>query len=347
MLRGEDHLCLAASLKYFLRIIFQLKRQHMQKDPSKEFGSGSDFYTSLTHLRQTLNDLKPFISGDDGEQILQRAFQQLQVLENTQLPGTYFDPLKLERTHQQAQQQDGMLKVIFDITPIGVAVATGPDGVVTFANQAYIAMLPYPDMAVIGTPIGTLWPLEEGFQAARWYQEVYEHLEVIHNEKVVRVYPDGSSHYFSLHVQPFCWNAEQGALIIASEITTLVESHKEAQESKRILDALMQYIPEGITIADAPDVRIRQVSKFGQKLTGRGPEDIEGIPMEAQPERWQIYYSDGRLVPAEQLPLSRATLTGEVIENEELVMRRPDGDEITICAMPGRSSMKKAPSAEG
>jgi PAS domain S-box-containing protein len=307
----------------------------MQKDPSKEFGSGSDSSSSLTHLRQMLNDLKPFISDDDGEQILQRAFRQLQVLEDTNLPGTNFDPQKMDNTDQQFQQHDSMLEVIFDITPIGVAVATGPDGIVTFANQAYLMMLPHPDMEVVGTPIGKLWPLEEGFQAARWYQQVYEHSKMIHNEKVLRVYPDGSSHYFSLHVQPFCWNAEQGALIVASEITTLVESHKEAEESKRILDALMRYIPEGITIADAPDVHIRQVSKFGQEMTGRGPEDIEGIAMGDHPEKWQIYYPDRKLVPAEQLPLSRATLTGEVIENEELVMRRPDGDEITILCNAG------------
>jgi PAS domain S-box-containing protein len=323
------------SHNFFCVQFFQKKRQHMQKDPSKEFGSGSDSYSSLTHLRQMLNDLKPFISGDDGEQILERAFHQLQVLENTHLPGTYFDPQKMETTDQHFQQHDGMLKALFDITPIGVAVATGPQGLVTFANQAYLMMLPHPDMAVVGTPIGNLWPLEEGFQAARWYQQVYEHSEAIHDEKVVRVYPDGSSHYFSLHVQPFCWNAEQGALIIASEITPLVESHKEAQESKRVLDALMRYIPEGITIADAPDVRIRKVSKFGQELTGRVPEEIEGIAMEDHPEKWQIYYPDRKLVPAEQLPLSRATLTGEVIENEELVMRRPDGDEITILCNAG------------
>ena len=40
----------------------------------------------------------------------------------------------------------------------------------------------------------------------------------------------------------------------------------EADEARRTLEALMDYIGETITIADAPDVTIRHVSRYGQDL---------------------------------------------------------------------------------
>ena len=46
---------------------------------------------------------------------------------------------------------------------------------------------------------------------------------------------------------------------------------------------LMEHIPLGVTIADAPDVTVRAVSRFGRELTGRPREEIEGIPVSLQP----------------------------------------------------------------
>ncbi|MCY7276143.1 MAG: PAS domain-containing protein, partial [Phormidesmis sp. CAN_BIN44] len=106
---------------------------------------------------------------------------------------------------------------------------------------------------------------------------------------------------------------------------------QEAEKGKQILDALMEYIPEGITIADAPDVAIRQVSKHGQRLVGQSLDAIANIPAEEHAEKWNIFYADG-ITPAaeEDLPLTRAVKQGELVTDEEWVLRRPDGPKITI-----------------
>jgi PAS domain S-box-containing protein len=93
----------------------------------------------------------------------------------------------------------------------------------------------------------------------------------------------------------------------------------------------MKNVPMGITIADAPDVRIRAVSRFGQELAGKPMDEIKGIPVELHTERWNIFRSDG-VTPAanEDLPLSRATQKGEVVTGEEWVITRPDGTKIPI-----------------
>lgn len=106
---------------------------------------------------------------------------------------------------------------------------------------------------------------------------------------------------------------------------------KEAEERERIFLAMMDHIPMGITIADAPDVTIRAVSRYGRELTGQPRDEIEGIPVDLHVERWHIFRSDG-VTPAtnEELPLTRATQQGEVVREEEFVIGRPDGTKVPI-----------------
>jgi PAS domain S-box-containing protein len=115
-----------------------------------------------------------------------------------------------------------------------------------------------------------------------------------------------------------------------------VEAHlhqqiQEAEAGRQILDALMEYIPEGITIADAPDVMIRKVSRYGQQLTGRSAETLVNISADEHPQVWNVFYADG-VTPAtpEVLPLTRAVRQGEVVTDEEWVLQKPDGQKMVV-----------------
>ncbi len=112
----------------------------------------------------------------------------------------------------------------------------------------------------------------------------------------------------------------------------LEQKIQEAEASQRTLNALMTYIPEGIAIAEAPDVRIRQVSRYGQQMTGRTFAELVGLPSTAHPETWQFFALDGTLATPEALPLARAVKHGEVITNEEWLLQTADGQRIlTLC----------------
>jgi PAS domain S-box-containing protein len=288
--------------------------------------SVQELYQSLAALEAALND--------QGGAAITRVRQQIEAL-TSQLDTQAQQIQMLQQELAESKQHDDMLKMLFDNTHIGVAFVSGSDQIFKFANEAYLKLVPHPGKEVMGKTVAEVWPSEEGFTAVAWHQKVHRQGETIHDQHITRTYPDGSVRHFSVHAEPSCWQNEEGVLIIAHEISDVVEANLEAEDSKRILDALMQYIPEGITIADAPDVNIRRVSRFGQMLTGRPLEQIEGISMEAHPEHWQIHDLDGTLVPPERLPLSRATLTGEVVENEELLLRRPDGEEIVLLCNAG------------
>jgi len=101
----------------------------------------------------------------------------------------------------------------------------------------------------------------------------------------------------------------------------LLKALAQANEGKRTLDALMEQVPEGITIADAPDVLIRMVSRYGRELTGKSKEILEGITVDKHTEQWDIYCKDGvTLAKNEDLPLTRATQEGELVKDEEWVL---------------------------
>jgi len=108
----------------------------------------------------------------------------------------------------------------------------------------------------------------------------------------------------------------------------------EADEGRRLLDALMEYVPEGVTIAN-DDGGIRMVSRHGQRMLQRPVEHLR-VSLDAQPSAWSIFAPDGKeFAAADALPLTRAVRAGEITENEEWIMRRADGVAIWVLCNAG------------
>ena len=116
----------------------------------------------------------------------------------------------------------------------------------------------------------------------------------------------------------------------------VAERTMQLEESHQTLKALMEYIPEGITIARAPDVNITMMSRFGQELTGRPIEPYKEAPFSEHPAIWDGLRGDG-VTPAspEELPLARAVLKGEISIDEEWAMRKPDGKALIMLCNAG------------
>lgn len=124
----------------------------------------------------------------------------------------------------------------------------------------------------------------------------------------------------------------------------LSESMERVKEGEYTLNTLMEYLPEGITIADAPDVRVRWVSTYAKQLLGKSSKELEHITVDQHVKRWNIYEPDGKTAAKdEDLPLTRAVLKGEIIKDEEWVLLKADGTRIPITcnAAPIRDGLGK------
>jgi two-component sensor histidine kinase len=107
-------------------------------------------------------------------------------------------------------------------------------------------------------------------------------------------------------------------------------------EPDALLDAIFMHAPVGITIAEAPDVRIIRVSDFGARMLQRPREVLEDISAERHVDAYRVV-RHGTEQPAtpEELPLTRATQEGEVVRDEEWDIINEEGNTVTILCNAG------------
>lgn len=103
-----------------------------------------------------------------------------------------------------------------------------------------------------------------------------------------------------------------------------------------LLNGILRYVPDGITIARAPDVKIEHVSAYGLQKIHRTETEVGGITGEKHPQAWQVFDRFGkRQLAADELPLTRAIKFGEIVENEFLTLKLPDGELLPILCNAG------------
>ncbi|MBW4492914.1 MAG: PAS domain S-box protein [Oscillatoria princeps RMCB-10] len=109
----------------------------------------------------------------------------------------------------------------------------------------------------------------------------------------------------------------------------------EQLESERgRLEAVLQQMPLGVTIAEAPSGRLIFANQqteaiYRHPVSGEAPAGVKSAnaaPANIEQYRdWPAYYLDGRQCEPENLPLARAMRTGEALTGIELKIQRGDG----------------------
>ncbi|HEY3418681.1 MAG TPA: ATP-binding protein [Armatimonadota bacterium] len=106
---------------------------------------------------------------------------------------------------------------------------------------------------------------------------------------------------------------------------------RAAEEGRQILNTLMAFIPELTIVVKAPDGEIQKISAYGAMLTQRSLDELYAKKIGTEAKLWGFYHTDGMTPAADaELPLTRALQHGEVVTNEEWVLRRPDRTRVTI-----------------
>ena len=120
----------------------------------------------------------------------------------------------------------------------------------------------------------------------------------------------------------------RSVLSLVLDVSARKQAEAKLEEAKRLLDALMEYVPEGIAIADAPDVRIRAVSRCGREMLGA---TLPGMTVEEVAARWKVYEPDDLTpMPDAGLPLMRAISRGETVKDQEVIHINDAGQHIPL-----------------
>lgn len=228
-----------------------------------------------------------------------------------------------EAHRQSLVAQRELLQSIIQGNPSGIAVISGKDFRFQIVNTAYRAIVPHPEIDPTGRTLEEVWPAGEGFNDTELLRQVVSEEASITLERVERRYPDGSVRYLTLHARPIAWTNAPAALLVVWETTQLEKALQEAEEGRRMLEGLMEYIPESIILISALNERILLASKYAAGEVGLRRADLEGQPLEAYAPASKVFTADGSdPVPREKLPGVRAVRAGEVVEGEELAFYR-------------------------
>jgi PAS domain S-box-containing protein len=247
-----------------------------------------------------------------------------------------------------------LLRRIVDQASVMMAVVNGEDHRIVLANAAFRAVLPAGRRGVRGRRIQDVLPPAVARGAVRVLDEV------LATGRPLRLREFGASvdakdtwRYWDANLTPLRHDSGpiEAILVTASDVTARVVARRqaermaaeaqrradEAEESRRMLDALMAYIPEGIAVADAHEMRVRRVSYHGLAMTKRPWQEIlDQTPPERVPEQWQFYHPDGRtLAGTDEFPLSRAARHGEIVINEQWLLRQHDGRLLPVLCNAG------------
>jgi PAS domain S-box-containing protein len=105
---------------------------------------------------------------------------------------------------------------------------------------------------------------------------------------------------------------------------------READAGRQILQRLLQQMPEGVIIVEAPGMRVVTISDYTKYYLGIGQEEFDAFLAGERVEGWSMVYPDGTVINNTDIPLVRVVRQGKSISDQEMVIRRANGDDVSI-----------------
>lgn len=113
------------------------------------------------------------------------------------------------------------------------------------------------------------------------------------------------------------------------------------KKSRRLFEAVLAYVPTGIIVASAPDLVIVAISETASRQFGRSREALEGKPISSLASPYRLFRGDGSRAGFDDLPITRACLSGETVRDEQWVVEDESGRRVTLLINAGPVKSKR------
>ena len=107
---------------------------------------------------------------------------------------------------------------------------------------------------------------------------------------------------------------------------TIKEARDEALRERNRLETILNTIPSGVFVAEGPDAGITIQNQQAIMILGRGID--QGTPGERIISTLKCANPDGTLFTREEIPYIRSLLTGAIVRQVEMTLKRPDGRQV-------------------
>lgn len=202
------------------------------------------------------------------------------------------------------------------------------DGTVIFVNEYALKLFGYSAEEVIGRHVDVFIPEREstGADLTGLSQDIVDHPEKYANNINENVLRDGRRVWMAWTNRPVY---DQNGLVreilaVGSDVTERRLAEAALQRSESMLRAVLDQMPAGIAVREAKTGTLLLSNAKAREILGKlavGAVDFS---------EYRGFHPDGRPYRAEEWPLYRSSMTGEVVDAEEMEYDRPDGTRLTI-----------------
>jgi PAS domain S-box-containing protein len=230
------------------------------------------------------------------------------------------------------------LNALLTDVPAIIAILRGQDHVFEFVNREFCSMASRSADDLLGKKIREAMPEYEEQGFFELLDDVYKSGKT-HSGQNRPAYVDrGNSRlqiFVSFVFRPF-FNAAggvEGVMIYAHDVSDQALARLKVEELARTaeierarLSTLIDNIPAGVILAEAPDGRIVLSNRRVREILLSEIEHGTGL---ADARNWIGFYADGRRLEAGEWPLVRA-IRGETVSGEEIHCVRGDGTRVWV-----------------
>ena len=234
----------------------------------------------------------------------------------------------LESSRQRLEAERGQARLFsqFMQAPVPVCVLTGPELVYDLANPLYDRMVGR--TGLVGKPIRAAFPeLAADAPIFQVLTRVYTTGEPFTAEEYPVPLDLGTGEvadvYFQFTAQPM--RDGEGRVVsvmaVAVDVTAQVTARREVEAARQLLETVVNQIPAGVLLAEAPSGRTLLANRRVSEILGHDPLATRTVGDFAA---YTAVHPDGRPYAADEYALIRA-LAGEAILDEEILYNHPDG----------------------
>ena len=256
------------------------------------------------------------------------------------------DITELKQAREEAARALRLLEFAIEQVPIPVIIATAPDVDIIQVNREALklaAVQPSDETDIPWEERQHYWPAHDsdGTPIPLEDQPLTRAVKQGHTTRGLEAFLrlEGGDRWVSVSAAPL--RDEDGnimaGIIAFPDITELKQAREEAARALRLLEFAIEQVPIPVIIVSAPDVELIQANKEAMKLAAAQPSDETDILWEERQQYWPAHGLDGKPVPLEDQPLTRAVKQGQTTRGVEGVIRLEDGDHwVSASAAPLR-----------
>lgn len=232
-----------------------------------------------------------------------------------------------KRAEQALREGEERLRLITDNVPAIVAYVEADSLRYRFVNRFYATMLGLPPEKVIGQTIDTVMPPESFARALPFINRTRAGEEVSYDNLVPF---QGIRHWFNVRYTPEfdVQGKVRNIIVMAVEITERKNAEEELDRRNSVLSALLENLPMGVFMVEAPSGKPIFANRTAMNLLGRGI-----LPDTSERNLAEVYKAfrlpDKQPYPPQEMPVIIG-MQGKSSHVDDMVVIRPDGRETTL-----------------